>query len=375
MGAGAASCWELGFVAALPGGAGGVGGGAHRLARLLLLLTANVCVFAGALLFTEPSGGVLPLLRAGGAAAAAVWPGRVAAGRRWAPRSPRCCSSPCKTGLAAAIFSRSSEAGAVLVLRGQRRRRRSSLAFLVPFFFYRSNLRAEASLRADRTGEAQAGDRRRPHRRRARPALGPHRGRQRHVPEPARLHAARIWRPGALDLTAIAPRRRSTPTSPATGRAAELRAELGLRADLPAQGRHDRADAGRRRAPRRERRRGGRLRPRSDGAEARRSPAGHAAESQEALRLRDLFNSIASHELKTPLTALHAQPPAPARRGSRRRRRTTSPLRAQVERCESAAARMGELIHALLDVAQIHDGRLTLTVHDIDVGRGGPAAW
>ncbi len=44
-----------------------------------------------------------------------------------------------------------------------------------------------------------------------------------------------------------------------------------------------------------------------------------------------------------------------------------SSLRAQVLRCESAAVRMGDLIHALLDVAQIHRGRLTLNVSELDV--------
>jgi signal transduction histidine kinase len=39
----------------------------------------------------------------------------------------------------------------------------------------------------------------------------------------------------------------------------------------------------------------------------------------------------------------------------------------QVDRCESAAARMGELINRLLDVAQMHDGRLKLKRNPIDV--------
>jgi hypothetical protein len=43
--------------------------GAHRAARLLLVAAANACVFAGAVLFTEPSGGLLPFF---GLAAIAV---------------------------------------------------------------------------------------------------------------------------------------------------------------------------------------------------------------------------------------------------------------------------------------------------------------
>ena len=89
-------------------------------------------------------------------------------------------------------------------------------------------------------------------------------------------------------------------------------------------------------------------------------------DSREALRLRDLFNSIASHELKTPLTALLLCLQLLTRRLEKEVPENAA-LRAQALRCESAAARMGELIHALLDVAQIHRGRITLNVQEIDV--------
>ena len=89
-------------------------------------------------------------------------------------------------------------------------------------------------------------------------------------------------------------------------------------------------------------------------------------DSREALRLRDLFNSIASHELKTPLTALLLSLQLLTRR-LEKEVPELAPLRAQALRCESAAVRMGELIHALLDVAQIHRGRITLNVQELDV--------
>src|SRR5262252_240099 len=89
-------------------------------------------------------------------------------------------------------------------------------------------------------------------------------------------------------------------------------------------------------------------------------------DSREALRLRDLFNSIASHELKTPLTALLLSIQLLSRRLEKEAPENDA-LRAQAARCESAATRMGELIHALLDVAQIHRGQLTLNMHDTDV--------
>jgi signal transduction histidine kinase len=90
------------------------------------------------------------------------------------------------------------------------------------------------------------------------------------------------------------------------------------------------------------------------------------SESQEALRLRDLFSSIASHELKTPLTALMLSLQILGRRLNKESP-SGSTLTAQVERCQSSAARMGELIHTLLDVAQVHDGKLKLVLHEVDV--------
>jgi signal transduction histidine kinase len=89
-------------------------------------------------------------------------------------------------------------------------------------------------------------------------------------------------------------------------------------------------------------------------------------DSREAIRLRDLFNSIASHELKTPLTALLLNLRLLRERVERQQPGDVA-LRRQVGRCESAATRMGALINTLLDVAQIHRGRLTLNVSELDV--------
>jgi PAS domain S-box-containing protein len=88
-------------------------------------------------------------------------------------------------------------------------------------------------------------------------------------------------------------------------------------------------------------------------------------EREEALRRRDLFDSIASHELRTPLTVLTLGLQM-LRRGLERHS-PTSTLKVQAERCESSATRMRELVQTLLDVAQIHDGRLKLSPRDVDV--------
>jgi signal transduction histidine kinase len=54
-------------------------------------------------------------------------------------------------------------------------------------------------------------------------------------------------------------------------------------------------------------------------------------ESQEALRLRDVFNSVASHELKTPLTALLLKLKTLGRRLGKEAPECSS-LRAQLDR-------------------------------------------
>ena len=97
-------------------------------------------------------------------------------------------------------------------------------------------------------------------------------------------------------------------------------------------------------------------------------------DSREALRLRDLFNSIASHELKTPLTALLLSLQLLSRRLEQGGAAECSSLRAQVDALrDRPPTRMGELIHALLDVAQIHRGRVTLDVQRGGRRRGGAA--
>ena len=87
------------------------------------------------------------------------------------------------------------------------------------------------------------------------------------------------------------------------------------------------------------------------------------ARAEEAVRFRDEFLSIASHELKTPLTALQLQlaslrdQPAPGRDG----------LMRKVERATRIGDRLAQLIEALLDVSRIATGRLRLNPEDFDL--------
>lgn len=87
-------------------------------------------------------------------------------------------------------------------------------------------------------------------------------------------------------------------------------------------------------------------------------------QAQEAVRLRDEFLSIASHELKTPLTALQLQ---------------FATLRAQaahgndafwkkVDRARKISDRLNRLVDTLLDVSRIATGRLRLNPEAFDLG-------
>jgi PAS domain S-box-containing protein len=87
------------------------------------------------------------------------------------------------------------------------------------------------------------------------------------------------------------------------------------------------------------------------------------AQAQEALRLRDEFLSIASHELKTPLTALqlglqsiHDQVPP-----------SNEKLTKQLDRAVRIGDRLAQLIEALLDVSRIATGNLNAKLEDFDL--------
>jgi PAS domain S-box-containing protein len=86
------------------------------------------------------------------------------------------------------------------------------------------------------------------------------------------------------------------------------------------------------------------------------------AQSQEAVRLRDEFLAVASHELKTPVTALQLQLQGLKRGGS------------GLDRALRSTQRLADLIETLFDVARLSSGHLTLnlerfelvsTVHDV----------
>ena len=93
-------------------------------------------------------------------------------------------------------------------------------------------------------------------------------------------------------------------------------------------------------------------------------------EAQEAIRLRDEFLSVASHELKTPITALqlHLQT---LRMLSAKGGTAFTPERAsrKLELAEQQVQRLARLVHELLDITRLHAGRMELHFETVHVAR------
>lgn len=87
------------------------------------------------------------------------------------------------------------------------------------------------------------------------------------------------------------------------------------------------------------------------------------AQAEEAIRLRDEFLSIASHELKTPLTALQLQLHTLSERMPEVDEATTRRL----ERAVRSGERLGDLIETLFDVSRLSSGQLDLHRERVDL--------
>jgi PAS domain S-box-containing protein len=86
-------------------------------------------------------------------------------------------------------------------------------------------------------------------------------------------------------------------------------------------------------------------------------------QAQEAIRLRDEFLSIASHELKTPLTALLLQLESLHVRAAA----ADAMLAKQVDRAMRVGNRLAMLIETLLDVSRIVTGNFALSLQPFDL--------
>ena len=87
------------------------------------------------------------------------------------------------------------------------------------------------------------------------------------------------------------------------------------------------------------------------------------AHAHEAVRLRDEFLSIASHELKTPLTALQLQLHGVLERVAP----IDAKLAGKVTKAARAGDRLADLIEKLLDVSRIATGKITLNREAFDL--------
>ncbi len=92
------------------------------------------------------------------------------------------------------------------------------------------------------------------------------------------------------------------------------------------------------------------------------------ARLKEALRARDEFLSIASHELKTPLTSMKMQLQMTQRHIARGDPGAYEPRRVDrlVEQASRQLARLGRLVDDMLDIARIRTGRLVIEPSQVD---------
>src|SRR4029453_15193918 len=107
--------------------------GAHRAARLLLVVNANVCVFGGGLLFTDFSGGIFPFLGLAAIALLLFGP------EDWLLASlgaalPALLFAACKTGFACSFLGVAPRAAPDWYFAANAATT-FAMAFLVPFFF------------------------------------------------------------------------------------------------------------------------------------------------------------------------------------------------------------------------------------------------
>jgi len=102
-------------------------------------------------------------------------------------------------------------------------------------------------------------------------------------------------------------------------------------------------------------------------------------EAQRAVQRRDEFLSVASHELKTPLTPLNLKLSALSREIPRccEHEPRAQELQRHLEMARRQLRKLSTLINALFDVSRIAQGRLTLDPTETDLGEvlGEVAAW
>jgi signal transduction histidine kinase len=89
-------------------------------------------------------------------------------------------------------------------------------------------------------------------------------------------------------------------------------------------------------------------------------------EAQEAIRARDQFFSVASHELKTPLTSLLGYAELVHRRASQQGALQERDMRA-LQVVVKSAGRLNTLVDSLLDLSRIATGQLSIVRIELDL--------
>jgi PAS domain S-box-containing protein len=89
--------------------------------------------------------------------------------------------------------------------------------------------------------------------------------------------------------------------------------------------------------------------------------------AQEEIRERDEFLSIASHELRTPVTALQLQLQMLQRAAERGSVELPASLTGKMDALERQTRRIAALVNELLDLSRMRLGRLELKLEDLDL--------
>lgn len=90
--------------------------------------------------------------------------------------------------------------------------------------------------------------------------------------------------------------------------------------------------------------------------------------AQEAVKIRDTFMSVASHELKTPITTIKLQFQLLGRILRKSETISLEELKKPISRVDNVVNRLNDLIDDLLDVSRISAGKLTYHTEPIAIG-------
>ncbi len=91
------------------------------------------------------------------------------------------------------------------------------------------------------------------------------------------------------------------------------------------------------------------------------------AAAEHMVRLRDEFLSIASHELKTPLTSLSLQLHTLLKRTRQGTRPEDADMAQRLEKAQRQLHKLARMMDELLDVSRLAEGRLRLELSDVDL--------